>query len=136
MSSLEQFRSQFEATTAWRFVNQRLLEIGDGYSRLELPLEPFANTLGSAHGGALAFLLDSAMAIAVRTIVGVETATPTIELKINFLAPARGTKAYGEGKVIRVRRKIAVVEGRVLSETGEVLAVALGSFTVRRSVEG
>lgn len=129
---LERFRTRFEQSPAWRYFNQRLLEVQVGRSRLELSLEPYQNVFGTGHGGVLAFLMDSAMAVAARGALGLETALYTIEFKVSFLAPAPPETVYGEGRLMRAGRSIAFTEAYVIDKHGQQLAVSLGTFGIRK----
>src|SRR3979409_1923316 len=73
------------------------------------------NPIGSVHGGYAAILLDSAMGLAVQSMLPAGTGYTTLEFKIGF---TRGrTKDTGavrtEGRVLNVGRRAATAEARI-----------------------
>ena len=84
------------------------------------------NPIGSVHGGYAATLLDSAMGLAVHTMLPAGTGYTTLEFKISFI---RGmTKDTGavrsEGRTLNVGRRTATAEARVTDTKGRLLAHA------------
>jgi uncharacterized protein (TIGR00369 family) len=84
------------------------------------------NPIGSVHGGYAATLLDSAMGLAVHTMLPAGTGYTTLEFKISFI---RGmTKDTGpvrtEGKTLNVGRRTATAEARITDAKGRLLAHA------------
>jgi uncharacterized protein (TIGR00369 family) len=84
------------------------------------------NPIGSVHGGYAAILLDSAMGLAVHSMLPPGSGYTTLEFKISFI---RGmSKDTGtvrtEGKVLNVGRRAATAEARILDGKGRLLAHA------------
>ena len=84
------------------------------------------NPIGSVHGGYAATLLDSAMGLAVHSMLPRGTGYTTLEFKISFI---RGmTKDTGvvrsEGRTLNVGRRTATAEARITDATGRLLAHA------------
>ena len=84
------------------------------------------NPIGSVHGGYAATLLDSAMGLAVHTMLPAGTGYTTLEFKISFI---RGmTKDTGpvrtEGRTLNVGRRAATAEARITDAKGRLLAHA------------
>jgi uncharacterized protein (TIGR00369 family) len=84
------------------------------------------NPIGSVHGGYAAILLDSAMGLAVQSMLPAGTGYTTLEFKISFI---RGmTKDTGavrtEGRVLNVGRRAATAEARITDAKGRLLAHA------------
>jgi uncharacterized protein (TIGR00369 family) len=84
------------------------------------------NPIGSVHGGYAAILLDSAMGLAVHTMLPVGTGYTTLEFKISFI---RGmSKDSGtvrtEGRTLNVGRRAATAEARITDAKGRLLAHA------------
>jgi uncharacterized protein (TIGR00369 family) len=88
------------------------------------------NAHGTVHGGALATLADTAIGMAVAaTPPGEPAASPvTIEMKVTYLQPATAGRVTATGVVRKRGRRITVVEAE-LTQDGEVVALALGTFT-------
>ena len=84
------------------------------------------NPIGSVHGGYAATLLDSAMGLAVHTMLPPGSGYTTLEFKISFIrgmSTQTGT-VRAEGKVLNVGRRAATAEGRILDAAGKLLAHA------------
>jgi uncharacterized protein (TIGR00369 family) len=84
------------------------------------------NPIGSVHGGYAAILLDSAMGLAVHSMLPAGSGYTTLEFKISFI---RGmSKDTGpvrtEGKVLNVGRRAATAEARITDPKGRLLAHA------------
>ena len=84
------------------------------------------NPIGSVHGGYAAILLDSAMGLAVHSLLPVGTGYTTLEFKISFI---RGmSKDSGtvrtEGKTLNVGRRAATAEARITDSKGRLIAHA------------
>jgi uncharacterized protein (TIGR00369 family) len=103
----------------------------DGRSTVVLDAGPaHLNRHGSVHGGAIATLADSAMGLAVAaTPPGEEPAAPvTIEMKVTYLQPAGEGRLTATGVVRKRGKRITVVEAEI-EQDGDVVALALGTFT-------
>ena len=95
------------------------------------------NVRDVAHGGVVASLVVVAMGTAAAggNYSTRKRYTVTLELKVNYLAPARGKKLTAEAKVVRGGARTLVVECRVTTDSGEECAMALGTFITRRRTE-
>jgi uncharacterized protein (TIGR00369 family) len=84
------------------------------------------NPIGSVHGGYAATLLDSAMGLAVHTMLPAGTGYTTLEFKISFIKGM--TKDTGpvrtEGRTLNVGRRTAAAEARITDAKGRLLAHA------------
>ncbi len=115
-------------------LGMRMVGWDQGRCRFEIPMQEFLmNRFGIPHGGVQAALLDTVMGYA-----GAYTGDPnnkqmvmTLSLNINYLSQARGDTLIGEGWRSGGGRKTFFAEGRVLDNTGEVLATGTGVFRYR-----
>jgi uncharacterized protein (TIGR00369 family) len=84
------------------------------------------NPIGSVHGGYAATLLDSAMGLAVHTMLPARNGYTTLEFKISFIKGM--TKDTGpvrtEGRTLNVGRRTATAEARITDAKGRLLAHA------------
>jgi uncharacterized protein (TIGR00369 family) len=84
------------------------------------------NPIGSVHGGYFAILLDSAMGLAVHSMLPAGTGYTTLEFKISFIKGM--TKDTGtvrtEGRVLNVGRRAATAEARITDSKDRLLAHA------------
>ena len=84
------------------------------------------NPIGSVHGGYAAILLDSAMGLAVHSMLPAGTGYTTLEFKLSFI---RGMskdsgKVRTEGRTLHVGRRTATAEARITDGKGRLLAHA------------
>jgi acyl-CoA thioesterase len=88
------------------------------------------------HGGVIFTLADTAMSMALISVLPVGTPFGTIEAKINFMLPVYKGELLAEGKVVHKGRSTAVLEATVFNNIeGEQHAIAriLGTFNIARS---
>jgi uncharacterized protein (TIGR00369 family) len=98
------------------------------------------NPIGSVHGGYAATLLDSAMGLAVHSMLPKGTGYTTLEFKISFIKGM--TKDTGtirtEGRTLNVGRRTATAEARITDAKGRLLAHATTTclvFEIAKGVE-
>jgi uncharacterized protein (TIGR00369 family) len=96
------------------------------------------NPIGSVHGGYAATLLDSAMGLAVHSMLPPGTGYTTLEFKISFI---RGmTEDTGpvrsEGRTLNVGRRAATAEARITDAKGRLLAHATTTCLVFEIAKG
>lgn len=85
------------------------------------------------HGGVIFTLADTAMAIALMSVLPPDTGMSTIEAKINFLLPVRTGKLSANATIIHRGRSTAVLEATVHNTNGEerkAIARVLGTFHI------
>lgn len=85
------------------------------------------NKWGGIQGGNVAAMLDDAMAFAIGLNLDWGQISPTLELKVSMMAPARPGRLYATGTVVRRGRSVGFVEGALYDEAGGLLAT--GSST-------
>ncbi|HLE47596.1 MAG TPA: PaaI family thioesterase [Candidatus Thermoplasmatota archaeon] len=102
-----------------RLLGASLSRVAAGRVQIELPVRPeFTQQSGFVHAGILATIVDSAGGYAAYTLMPKGSDVLTVEFKLNFLAPCRGEKIVGEGRVVRAGRTLSVCELRVESVSG------------------
>ena len=84
------------------------------------------NPIGSVHGGYAATLLDSAMGLAVHSMLPAGSGYTTLEFKVSFIKGM--TEDTGpvrtEGRTLSVGRRAATAEARITDAKGRLLAHA------------
>ena len=118
---------EIEGNPYWQNHGQRLGEGEPPEVIMEVP-SSVLQLYGTVHGGALAGLLDSAMAIAVNSQIPPEKGAATVELKFNFLRPARVGKLRARGEVISRGKLLVVSEGKIWDEKGQLIAIGTATF--------
>lgn len=91
------------------------------------------NSRGDVHGGALATLLDCALACAARGHDPRRFGVATIDLSVHFTAPGRG-ELIATAWCERRGRSLCFARGEVRDAQGELLALATGTFKLLERV--
>lgn len=90
------------------------------------------------HGGVIFTLADTAMSMALFSVLPAGTRFGTIEAKINFLLPVHAGELLAEGRIVHQGRSTAVLESTVFNTVeGEQQTISrvLGTFSIARSKE-
>lgn len=105
----------------YRHLGIRLVGLGRGSSKVQLRLtRSLTQTTGVAHGGVAASLIDSAVGLALCTLIKPEQLITTVEMKVNYLSPAPVGMLRSTGKIIHKGKRIVVGEGEVRGKKGLV----------------
>jgi uncharacterized protein (TIGR00369 family) len=117
-----------------RFLGLTLISAEKGSVEIRLPFRPeFLREDGSdwLHGGIVSAFVDILGDYAIVTEVG--TGVPTIDLRVDYLRPARRGDLVGIGKVVRVGRTVSIANAEVRDESGTLVAVGRGVYASPRS---
>jgi uncharacterized protein (TIGR00369 family) len=90
----------------------------------------FCNPAGNIQGGFIAAMLDDTLGPTIFVKTAGAKYCATIDLRVSFLAPARPGRFVGEGRITKIGKTIAFLEGRLLDGDGEVIATASASARV------
>jgi uncharacterized protein (TIGR00369 family) len=90
----------------------------------------FLNPVGNVQGGFLAAMLDDTLGPALVATLGPGQFAPTLELKVNFLRPARPGPLVGRGRVVHRGGTIAFLEGSLADESGALVATATATARI------
>jgi uncharacterized protein (TIGR00369 family) len=83
---------------------------------------------GIAHGGAIATLIDSAMAIAIMAQLEENERTVTVDLTIHYLRPISEGTARASARVVRFGRRVITVSAELLDDKGKLSATAISTY--------
>jgi acyl-CoA thioesterase len=99
----------------------RLVELNDGYSKVEMNFTPdLENIFGMAHGGALFALIDEAFETASNSHGTVAVA---LNMNITYIAPPLpGSRLTAEAKEFNRTNRTAVYDIRVTDGPGNLIA--------------
>ncbi len=104
-----------------------ILKLAPGQAELLMTVDSeFANSYGTAHGGVIATLADSAMGVALRTL---NIRVVTLEMNINYFSRVK------TGEILRVKaqaihpgHQVSVVEAEVFNQKEALVAKSRGTF--------
>lgn len=113
-----------------RYLGVKLAAVHKGFARLEVPFrdELVGDPLRPAlHGGVLSALADTAGGAAVWAGIEDERARlSTIDLRIDYLRPARLLTVVAEATVVRLGNRVGVADVRMFHPDAEDHTIATG----------
>ena len=108
----------------FELLSMKILDVGLGFSLLEIHLaEKHLQPFGFVHGGVFASIIDAAAFWAL--FCGIEdpnAGATTVDLKLNYLAPAVSGKLIAKGRQIKLGKTLGYAEATVTDENGRLLA--------------
>jgi uncharacterized protein (TIGR00369 family) len=112
-------------------------DVGLGHSLLDIEvqnkhLQPF----GAVHGGLFASIIDAAAFWAVFSEADDDVGMTTVDLKVNYLAPAQGGKLIARGRRIKLGKTLGLGEAQVVNEEDTILAHGTSTLIVLRDLGG
>jgi len=114
----QRVRTSFAKQQVMRTIGAGLVSVAPGEVVIDLPFrEDLTQQHGYLHAAIVTAIVDSACGFAAYSLMPPEAAVLTIEFKVNFLAPAVGTKFVAHGRVMKAGRTVTVTTGDVIAET-------------------
>lgn len=112
-------------------LGMRALSIGDGRCAWAMEIKPIhMNPYGVVHGGLLYTLVDYAMGGAVTSVLDSEQRCTTLEITMNYIAPASEGDVRAEAWVVHRGARVSVLEAKV-TVGAALLAIATGTFYIQ-----
>ena len=85
----------------WKFLE---LDASQQVIKVEMQARPeFVNPAGLIHGGMLAAMLDETLSPVLAANLGPGEFAPTLEIKVNFITPAKVGRVLGTGRIVNSR---------------------------------
>ncbi len=105
-------------------LSMTISEAGLGFSLLEIHLAPkHLQPFGFVHGGVFASIIDAAAFWAIFYEIEDQNAAATsVDLKLNYLAPAVSGKLIAKGSRIKLGKTLGYAEATVTDDNGKLLA--------------
>ncbi|HXF42607.1 MAG TPA: PaaI family thioesterase [Pyrinomonadaceae bacterium] len=114
-----------------KYVGMRLDSLSNGSAVISLEMhEGISQPSGIMHGGITATLIDTAMAFALRTIIGAGPDTATVDLTVHYLRPIATGRAVCRAKVLRAGRRFYTISAEVFDENENLAAHGISTYTV------
>ena len=118
---IDRITDSFAAQTMMETLGARLSDITPGLVRITCPILPETRQQqGYGHAGLTFSIGDTAAGYAALTLIPTDFEVVTAEIKINLLAPARGTRLIATGRVIKPGKRLSIVTAEVHAEENGV----------------
>jgi len=100
-----------------------------GHAVLSMPIrDDLKRNGGIAHGGAVATLIDSAMAFAIIPILAENEQSVTVDLTIHYLRPLSEGSARASARVVRAGKKVITVSAELFDSQEKLAATAISTY--------
>ena len=122
-------REKFEINHFPRMLGIEIDSIEPGRARLSVEVRrELLQLQGVMHGGAIASLIDTAVAFAIISVSQPEDRFTTVEMKVNYLSAIREGRVVAEARLIRDGRRIIVADCDVFDSQGRLAAKGLLTY--------
>ena len=119
-----------------RLLNMEIVEAVDGRAVLRMPfLIDYAQGAGLMHGGALVSLADTAVVMAIKSIIPPQSHFATIALDTKFLLPVKKGVVTAKAVVKSAQERILQGEATVHGEDGRAVMVFHSTFKIARDTQ-
>ena len=115
----------------WSLLGMELVDVKKGWAKIKLPFnEKLTNAVGLMHGGAIFSPADSAVGMALIGLIDRDQNISTLEMKINYLKPVRGSAIIAEAKIIHKGAQTAIGDVEVRDENDALIAKGLATYAI------
>jgi uncharacterized protein (TIGR00369 family) len=83
---------------------------------------------GVVHGGAIASLIDTAMAFSIITLLAPREKVTTVDLTVSYLRPLTKGRVTAKARVVRAGRRLFVASAEVFADDGSLASTALSTY--------
>ena len=128
---LEALRERIAESPFHGWAGMELVRVGGGEAELAMKLEDHHfNPQLIVHGGIIAAMPDTAIGLALRSILAPGSTHRTAQLGVHFLAKGEGTRLVGRGRALHLGTRMGYGEAEVLDGDQQLLARATATFIV------
>jgi len=105
-------------------LSMKISDVGAGFSEMKVDLaQKHLQPFGFVHGGVFASIIDAAAFWSLfYEIEDQDTGVTTVDLKLNYLAPAVSGKLIARGRQIKLGRTLGYADAEVTDTGGRILA--------------
>jgi len=112
-----------------RLLGIEVESVEPGHAVLTMPIrDELKQNHGIAHGGSIAAVIDSAMALAIIPLLAENERTTTVDLTIHYLRPLTGGTARASARVVRAGKRIITVSAELFDEQGKLASTAISTY--------
>ena len=107
----------------------KLDSVEPGHAVLSMEVRPeLKQNNGIVHGGAIAALIDSAMAFAIIPLLAEKERTTTVDLTIHYMRPLTTGISRASARVVRAGRRVITVSAELFNHEDKLAATALSTY--------
>ncbi len=122
-------REKFEINHFPRLLGIEIDSVEPGRARLSVEIrKELLQLQGIMHGGAIATLINTAVAFAIVGASEPDARFTTVELKVNYLSPIREGRVVADARLVRDGRRIVVADCDVFDANGRLAAKGLLTY--------
>ena len=120
-------------TPFWTLIDMDLVDVKKGWAKVRLPYsKKLDHAYGSAHGAAVFAPADSAVAMALQSMVEKDEVFTTVEMKINYVRPFYKGEIIAEAKIIHRGGNLALGDVEIRDGDGRLIAKALTTYMIMK----
>jgi len=120
-------------TPFWSLLDMDLVDIKKGWAKVKLPYDKkLDHAYSSAHGAAVFAPADSAVAMALQTMVEKDEVFTTVEMKINYIRPFAKGEIVAEAEIIHKGGNLAIGDVTVRDSKDRLVAKALTTYMIMK----
>lgn len=117
-----------------KLLNINIVDAKDGKATLTMPfLKEFSQGAGLLHGGALVSLADTAVVMAIKTVLPPKTHFVTISLQTSFLYPVKQGMVTAKASVKKEEERTFIGSATVFNENGKPVIEFTSTFKVAKN---
>ena len=122
-------REKFQTNHFPRLLGIEIDSIEPSRARLSVEVrQELLQLQGVMHGGAIASLIDTAVAFAIISVSEPQDRFTTVEMKVNYLSAIREGRVVADARLIRDGRRIIVADCDVFDSRGRLAAKGLLTY--------
>jgi len=115
----------------YKHMGMRLTKLSSGRAEMRVQVTArLTQGAGVAHGGVAAALIDSTVGLALCTMLKPQEVTTTVEMKVNFTAPANPGLLRANARIVQRGKRIAVGEAQVRDTKRSLVAQGLVTYII------
>ena len=128
---LEDLKNRVASSPFHRWAGMELVSVGGGRAEVAIDLgEHHFNPQGIVHGGMLAAVADTAIGLALRSMLRPGMTHRTAQLNVHFLSKGEGNRVVARGRSLHLGQRMGYGEAEVFDGVGRLLARASATFIV------
>lgn len=116
-----------------RLLNMKIVEASEGRATLTMPFfVDFAQGAGLMHGGALVSLADTAVVMAIKSVIDPQTHFATISLETKFLYPVKQGIVTARARITNQKENILHGQATVYNEEERSVLAFTSTFKMAK----